>query len=381
MPMNSSSVIGIDASRAFISGRSGTENYSYQIIQGIARESSPGEIVLFVRPGQKVLIDQPILSKVEVVEINRRRLWTQMGLARQTWLNPAQGVLFIPAHVIPFLKKMDLPVVVTVHDLRTEFLPQHQSWLQRLYLNRWVEWLRARLATHIIAVSQATKEDLITDLQIPDDKISVIHEGVDRLRFHLQLRDQREKIQELKDRLGLSGSYILFVGTIQPRKNLVRLIEAFSQILGDFPSYQLVLAGGKGWLCDEIYRTPGRLGIESRVRFVGYVSDSDLPWLYAGADVFAFPSLYEGFGLPILEALSCGIPVVTSTISSMPEVGGEHAYYVNPLDVNDIARGLKAGLTHGLIRGGLEEHLAQFSWRKAANSTLELLREVRDGNH
>lgn len=363
--------IGIDASRAQSNSPTGTENYSYQIIKAIASANERYDLLLYTKDSpssgfDRLLVEYSLAQK----RISWPYLWTQGGLALESWY-AHPDLLFIPAHVIPMAKNPFVPAVVVVHDLRTEFLPQHSDFRQKFYLNSLVEIIRARLATHIIAVSHATKKDVVEKLGVMPEKVSVVYEGVDCTRFDPTIK-QSKRLGEVMAKFKLTVPYILFVGTIQPRKNLVRLIEAFSQLpqvkKGEV---QLILAGKKGWLAEEIYKAPQRFGVESLVRFINYVPDEDLPYLYAGAKSFAFPSLYEGFGLPILEALSMRIPVVTSKISSMPEVGGEYALYVDPFDTSSIASQLSASLSH-LVPEAVVAHLQKFTWERAGELTMKV---------
>ena len=245
-----------------------------------------------------------------------------------------------------------------MHDLGSEYLPQAHQIKQRLYLGLMQKY-QLKGAGKIIAVSNATKKDLIK-LGINPSKIEVIYEGYDKKLFVNDTQGCR-----LRD-------YYLFVGTVQPRKNLERLIKAFSKLDS---LKQLVIAGRKGWLSDEIYRLPKKLGIEDRVKFLGYVPDEKLPALYSGAKAFLFPSLFEGFGLPIIEAQACGCPVLTSNVSSMPEVGGKGAILVNPYDIDDIVRGMErlqvTGYRLQLIKAGFE-NVRRFSWEKCARETIKL---------
>lgn len=297
-------VIAIDGSRAFDAKRTGTENYSYQIIRAIASGDCQERLRLYLKAGQKELVrDRLIKERYEICEIGMGHLWTQVGLALRTWQD-RPDVLFIPAHVVPFIKNPAVPAVVTVHDLRTEFLPQHQSWLQRVYLNPVVEFVRAQLASHVIAVSRSTQADVFARLRVPLKKITVVYEGIDRGQFPPDIRnDCRQAIVNARERYANGQRYLLFVGTVQPRKNLVRLIEAFARIVTSDPDIVLLIAGKKGWLSQPIYDAPDKFGVSDSVRFIDYVADKDLPILYAGAELFVFPSLYEGFGLPILESL------------------------------------------------------------------------------
>jgi len=371
--------IGIDASRAFGNARTGTENYSYQLLQAIARYNCQYNFCLFLRPGQTVPTEFAP-PKFETRLVDWPRLWTQGGLAWETWRRPVD-LLFIPAHVIPFLKNPRVPVVVTVHDLRTEFLPQSSSLIQKIYLNRYTEQLRSRLAAHIIAVSEATKKDLVERLGVDPDKIMVVYEGVDDSRFAPKIQNSKFKIRKVKEKYRIGERYILFVGTVQPRKNLVRLVEAFSILNSQLSTLnlRLVIAGKKGWATEEIYAAPQKYGVEERVKFIDYVDDADLPYLYAGAEVFAFPSLYEGFGLPILESLASGTPVVTSNVSSMPEVGGDAVIYVDPHNAQSIADGLTESLTTPFDHEKAQHQVNKFSWDKAAKETIRVFDRILGG--
>jgi len=202
-------------------------------------------------------------------------------------------------------------------------------------------------------------------------------------------------MDEIRNKYGIRGEYILFVGTLQPRKNIVRLIEAFAfvchpELVSGSQSkrdsdlrqndIQLVIVGKKGWLFDEILKAPKKFGIEDKVKFLDFVADEDLPLFYKNALCFVLPSLYEGFGLPILEAMQYGCPVITSNVSSLPEAGGDAALYVNPLDVDDIVKNLELIIQNSELRNKLKkkgyEQVKKFSWEKTARETLRVLEEV-----
>jgi len=239
-------------------------------------------------------------------------------------------------------------------------------------------------ATKIIAVSKATKEDLIKKIGIKPEKISVAYEGYDREKFKIQ-KSKIKIDQTIKKYNLIYHNYFLFVGTVQPRKNLERLIKAFSCWLLAVGkksqkrianSEKLVIAGSKGWLSDSIYKLPKELGIEEQVKFLGYVPEKHLPALYSGAIALTFPSLFEGFGLPILEAQACGCAVLTSKASSMPEVAGEGAVFVDPYSIDDIVEGMRK-LNNQDMRGKLIKagfmNIKRFSWEECAKETLKVL--------
>lgn len=371
-------IIGFDGSRAFITNKTGTENYSYQLISRLIKIDRTNTYKIFLRP-QNARPEGDWPDNFQFITIPYPRLWTQIGLARETFNQP-MDVLFVPSHTIPLIHKPGLKTVITVHDLGAEYLPKTHQLKQRLYLNLMTHH-QLKSATHIIAVSKATKEDLIKRVKIAPEKISVIYEGFDQKIFRPIKNDIVR--DTLKDLDLVPGEYFLFVGTIQPRKNLARLIKAYAQALANNNQLPLLaLAGGKGWLSDEIYALPKKLGIENRVKFLGYVPDEKLPALYTGAKALLFPSLFEGFGLPIIEAMACGCPVLTSNTSSMPEVAGDAAILVDPYSIDAITKGIekitRLSEQKDLVKKGLQQ-AGKFSWEKAANQTLSVFNQITRG--
>lgn len=395
-------VIGFDASRAFGEERTGTENYSYQLLKALSKVDRRNIYRIYTRPG--VLASQGVALKgwpenFQFKSINWPRLWTQGGLALECLLNPPD-VLFIPAHTLPVIRRPNLKTVVTIHDLGVEYLPQYHQFPQKYYLN-WSTAYAVKNATGIIAVSESTKQDLIIKLHCDIEVIRVIYEGVQPLKFETRIstlptgREESETEKILKKH-NIAKPYILSVGTIQPRKNLVRLIEAFSRLVKQLNSesanktsqlinqltnqLQLILVGKPGWLYEKIYAAPKKFGVENRVKFLNFVSDEDLSILYKEASVFCLPSLYEGFGLPVLEAMSYGIPVVISNTSSLPEVVGDAGILVDPHNVAEIAGGLQKIITDEVLRNDLikkgKERVKLFTWEKTAKKTLTGLTEA-----
>ena len=366
-------IIGYDGSKLGYTHKTGTENYATILLQNLLRIDQQNQYRIYL--SQSNDSDYLRQSNVETRVINYPRLWTQMGLAKEVAIHQPD-VLFIPAHTMPILHRPSLRSVVTIHDLGYEYLPQYHQFPHKLYLNRTTEFA-ARHATRLIAVSEFTKQDLIRKLAVPAERISVVYEGVD---LEANKRPSEEHIRQVKQKYGLIRPYIVFVSTIQPRKNLVRLIEAFAQIADQFPQLDLVLAGGKGWLSDDIYAAPSRLKIEDRIKFLGYIDESDKPALYSGAELTAFVSLFEGFGLPVLESMACGTPTVVANASSLPEVAGDASVLVNPTDVTDIAHGLNKLLSEPRLRRELIDRgfvqAKKFSWQTAAEKTLQVLQEA-----
>ncbi len=261
-----------------------------------------------------------------------------------------------------------IPTVLTVHDLIFHHLPAHHKPLNRWYLNLTMP-LYCRRATHIIAISECTRRDLTGAYSVPQEKITVIREAADP-RFRPQ---SPEAVEAVRVRYGLPKRYLLSLGTIEPRKNLTRLLTAFEAVYNDGLTDGLVIVGRRGWLYGDFFARLEQSPARDVVFFPGYAPDEDLPALYAGAQALALPSLYEGFGLPVLEAMACGTPVACSDTSSLPEVAGEAGLYFDPGDVESITDALRhllndADLRSDLRRRGFEQ-AAKFSWDRVAAET------------
>jgi len=267
--------------------------------------------------------------------------------------------------------------VVTVHDLGYLHYPKAHTRWSRWYLH-WSTRYNARAAAHVIADSLATKRDLTERGYAPTDKISVVYPGYDE--DFAPIRDEHH-LAEIRARYGLPDAYVICVGTLQPRKNLAVLLDALSELPRQGRSVHLAIAGKKGWLYESLFAQVRHLGLEDRVHFLGYVPQPDLPALISGARAFLLPSLYEGFGLPVLEAMACGTAVICSDVSSLPEVAGDTAILVPPHDTEQLAKALCRLLDDDELRGELEQRglrqVTRFSWAKAAQQTLQILEAQR----
>ena len=364
-------LLGLDASRSVVARRTGTETYSLKLIQGLLDLRPAHRFRLyFNRAPEPGLFSQRAEQRVMPFP----RLWTHLRLSWEMWRDPPD-VLFVPSHVLPLVHPRR--TVVTVHDLGYQTYPQAHTLSQNLYL-RWSTRFNARNASRVLADSEATRQDLIRWYNVPEQKIAVVYPGRDET---LAPVDDPGVLAATRARYGLAARYLLYVGTLHPRKNLVRLVQAFAATLEQAPKgLQLVLAGQKGWLYDEILAQVRKLGLEERVVLTGYVPDEDLPALLSGALAFVYPSLYEGFGFPVLEAMACGTPVVCSDVSSLPEVAGDAALRVDPLDVEALAGALvrvmvEEDLRAGLMTRGMEQ-IQRFSWQRCAQETLAILEDV-----
>jgi glycosyltransferase involved in cell wall biosynthesis len=271
--------------------------------------------------------------------------------------------------------------VVTLHDMTFFTMPEVHKLFKIKYFRFFIR-AAVRFADKIIFVSDSARQDCRNLLGPLHGSSSVIHLGKSGA-FHPGL-DPLE-VERVSSSYGLGSNFVLYVGTIEPRKNLAALISAFASICQQHPGLVLAIAGMKGWMCDDLPELISRLNLESRVIFTGFVPEAEKPFLIAGAKVFAYPSLYEGFGIPVLEALACGVPTLTSNLSSLPEVAGDAALLVNPHSIEDIASGLNRLLSDELLRERLRREsliqAAKFTWVKTATETLRAYREVFSESH
>jgi glycosyltransferase involved in cell wall biosynthesis len=367
--------IGFDASRLGVTQRTGTEHYSWELLSALAQIDHRNRYVLYANGLPRTL--PPLPTNYELRSLPFGRMWTHARLSGEM-LKAPPDILFVPAHVLPLWSPRR--AVVTIHDLGYVHHPEAHPRTRRLYLRLSTRW-NAWRATTVLADSEATKRDIIAHCGVGADKIRVVYLGVSA-RFR-PITDTA-RLVATQARYGIHSPYVLFVGTIQPRKNLERLIEAWGMYLNQAGSHMerptLVIAGKRGWLSEAIERRAHEQGIADRVQFIGYVDEDDLPTLISGARVYLFPSLYEGFGLPILEAQACGTPVLASNVSSLPEVGGDAALYVDPFEVTSIRDGIAQLLEDSALRDRLRgaglRRVTDWTWERTARRTLETLEEA-----
>ncbi len=280
------------------------------------------------------------------------------------------------AFVVPLLSPC--PSVVTIYDLSFLLYPESFKRFKRFYLGLFTR-LSARRARRIIAISESTKRDVVRLLGVPPEKVEVVYCGIDEA-FRPLAADQ---VAAFRSKHGLPECFILFVGTIEPRKNVTRLIEAFATLRPcDFANLKLVIGGAKGWFYQDVFARVEELGLEGQVMFPGYIPVSELPLWYNAAELFVYPSLYEGFGLPPLEAMACGTPVVTANTSSLPEVVDEAGLTVDPLDVEGLAQAMRRVLDDEALRQEMRERGLKraegFSWTKTAQETVQVYQRAME---
>jgi glycosyltransferase involved in cell wall biosynthesis len=373
--------IGIDISRT-VEERTGVGCYAARLVKGLAEIDTENEYLLYpyfwecfppqwrsARTPEKPNF-QLWAEDLPLEEIYRR--WTT-GEADQ--VAGGVDVIHSTAFTAPALKRTKL--VVTMHDLTFLTYPHLHTPANREFCLRVTERVVERAAM-VIADSYSTKRDLLQHFAFPEERVTVIHLAAGEDFYPVQDQDM---IRRVLAKYQIFHNYLLFVGTLEPRKNLLTFLRACTDILkSPNPSYLLVIAGASGWSNAEIYRETQSLGLQERVKFLGYIPDEDLLVLYSAARVFVYPSLYEGFGLPVLEAMTCGAPVITSNTSSLPEVAGEAAILVPPTDVGALKQAIEAVLSDQQLRLRLRQQslkqAARFSWRETARRTLEIYQKV-----
>lgn len=354
--------IGIDGSRAFIKNRTGIEEYSYRVIKNLIQKLPTQEVVLYVRKNQVVDFELPEKWKIKVIKFPR--FWTQIGLSLEMLLHPVD-VLFVPAHTVPLIHPKN--TVVTIHGLEYEFCPKSYSRWDRFYMRASIK-NSCRWASRIISVSENTKRDLEKLYDVASEKISVIYEGYDH-----------ESESNIEYEMP-SSKYLLFVGRIEERKNIGNVVKAFEILKGKYEiSHDLILAGRSGYGYQDISAQITSSKYCNDIKTLGFIDDQAKFELMKRADVFVFPTLYEGFGIPVLEAQSVGCSVVASNNSSIPEVTKDSALLVDPKNPEDIAENIyeiisNESLKNAIILKGLE-NVKRFSWDKCAEEIAETIKK------
>jgi len=353
----------------------GAANYIINLVQALLRVDTTNEYVIFAKPRHASLFDatlaQIVLSAFDSPLL--RIVWEQTALpilARQHRLD----VLHSPHYTMPLAKPCRS--VVTIHDLTFFLYPQMHLLYKRLFFRTMM-----RLATYhadaLIAISHSTRADMLKILHASPDKIQVIHYG---LASHFQPVSDTRVLDAFCQQYHLPHPFILYVGNFEPRKNLPILVRAFARLVHNGVPHSLVLAGTRGWNDNAIFTVIEELGLKARILFPGYIPQSELPILYSAADLFVYPSLYEGFGLPVLEAMACGVPVITSAVSSMPEVTGDAGILIAPGDVDALASAMLRVLTDRALHATLVARgvarARMFSWERTAQATLDVYTRV-----
>jgi glycosyltransferase involved in cell wall biosynthesis len=357
-------IIAIDGNEANVGRRVGIGEYAFELLNQFSKLDRP-EIKFIIYLKSKPLIHMPKeSSNWRYKVVGPSKLWTQFGLPLSLFTSFTKpNIFFTPSHYSP--RFCPIPRAMSIMDLSYVKFPELFNKDDLYQLVNWTKY-SALKASRVFTISGSSRDDIIKEYKVKPENVVVTYPGI------------KMDIKASKSKFDIDGQYILFVGTLQPRKNIVRLVEAFSRL--NEKDLKLLIVGKKGWQYEEIINSPKTYDVQDRVKFLDYVSDEELPALYKNALCFCLPSLYEGFGLPVLESMKYGCPVAISNTSSLPEVGGEAALYFDPENTDDITRALEELIQdkkkrESLIKKGYEQ-IKKFSWEKTANETLKVLENL-----
>ncbi|OGM60812.1 hypothetical protein A2892_02090 [Candidatus Woesebacteria bacterium RIFCSPLOWO2_01_FULL_39_10b] len=371
MSKKSELLIGVDGNEAnLIQNRVGSNQAVFGLLNGLSNVDKFNEYVIYL--ASLPLPDMPISSgQWHYRVIPPAKMWTQWRLPLDLYTHtPKPDIFLSPSHYAP--RFSPVPNVVIIADLGYLKFPQFYTKKDYWQLKNWTEY-SIKKSVHIIAVSETTKKDLIEYYKIPPTKISVIYHGYDKNLYRKM--ENKSKVSNVLKKYCITKPYILFLGSLRPTKNIERLIEAFSMLKNK--ETKLVLAGKKGWMYASVFKKISELKLGMRVVFTDYVPSEDLPYIISGTEVFTLPSLYEGFGIPVIEAMACGVPTLVSNVGSLPEVVQDASVIVDPFSVEEIANGIDTAVKkrNVLIDKGFRR-IKYFDWKDSARKTLRILEEA-----
>jgi glycosyltransferase involved in cell wall biosynthesis len=351
----------------------GLSQYIYKLLFAYA-ELGLGDLNVFVKKDSSIIDNFKCLETLFSSSNRELRIaWEQLVLPLLLKKYKID-LIHCPVNIMPLMA--GCKSVVTVHDLSFIRLKKSHGKLQTWYLKNFTK-LSCRKADKIIAVSESTKNDIVNCYGIDAGKIRVIYNGISD---DFKVIEDIELQNVIRQKYDLPDKYILYVGTLEPRKNIPGLLKAFSMCLDKLPGYKLVIAGSKGWDYENIFTRIKELDLEERVVFAGYVENKHLPLMYNMARLFVYASFYEGFGLPLIESMACGTPVITSNISSLEEVSGDAALIVDPNKPAEIASAMTKVLLDSKVYEDMRsrgfKRAKDFSWKKTAQETWEVYKEV-----
>ena len=374
--------IGLNGQKILDKNPAGPEIFTINLFENLAKIDLKNEYFIYTTKKPEKDLENKIKQgneKFHFKEIEYRKLWTQYGLAKELIKNPVD-VFFTAIHSIPMIRSSKTKFVVMIHGLEYQYTLGYKNPLNRFFIERPIKYA-IKHSDKIITPSLATKEEILKrNWNVDEKKIEVVYEGVSE-EFYPKSEEEIDKIRK-KYEIG-KNPYLLFVSTIQPRKNIPNMIRAFSQFISENKNMKntlLLIAGKKGWDYEKSLEAPQKYGIEKNVKFLGRVPEEDLPVLYSGAKGYINVSFEEGFGLPLLESMACGIPSVVSNIPAHKEVGDYLPIYVDPNNIENIKDGIFEIMTRSFDKKEFIERSKNFSWKNTAEKTLEVLEKTLKEN-
>ena len=374
--------IGLNGQKILDKNPAGPEIFTINLFENLAKIDLKNEYFIYTTRKPEKDLENKIKQgneKFHFKEIEYRKLWTQYGLAKELIKNPVD-VFFTAIHSIPMIRSSKTKFVVMIHGLEYQYTLGYKNPLNRFFIERPIKYA-IKHSDKIITPSLATKEEILKrNWNVDEKKIEVVYEGVSE-EFYPKSEEEIDKIRK-KYEIG-KNPYLLFVSTIQPRKNIPNMIRAFSQFINENEEMKntlLLIAGKKGWDYEKSLEAPQKYGIEKNVKFLGRVPEEDLPVLYSGAKGYINVSFEEGFGLPLLESMACGIPSVVSNIPAHKEVGDYLPIYVDPNNIENIKDGIFEIMTRSFDKKEFIERSKNFSWKNTAEKTLEVLEKTLKEN-
>lgn len=376
-------IIGIDGNEANEKNRVGIGQFAFNILSCLEKIDSKNSYFIYLK--EPPLNDLPKeRAGWQYKVVGPKKFWTQLGLPLKLFGQKEKlDVFYSPSHYAPRFSPM--PTIVSIMDLWHHRRPEQFDKKDLYRLLNWEKY-SVKNSSRIVTISEFTKSEIIKFYNYPAKRITVAYPGYTKLK----IKNEKLKIEEIKRKFGIKGNYLLYLGTLQPKKNIVGLVSSLNILISQYPhpegiprreNITLVIAGKKGWLYEEIFNKIKDLGLEEKVIFTDFVAEEEKPYLIAGAKCFVLPSFYEGFGIPVLEAMSLGVPVAVSNTSSLPEVAGKAGFYFNPEKPEEIADCLLKVLKLSsdelalAIKEG-KKQAEKFSFEKCARKVLETIESV-----
>ena len=371
--------IGIDGNEANVNYKVGVNYYSFELLRALYKLNNRSYVkdkyVIYLKTS-------PLAGMPAENDYWRYKLLPGKGVWILTKLMPhlAKGerpdIFFSPSHYLPLFSRV--PMVCTIHDLGylkfSEQFKKKDFWQLKIWTA-----ISIIVSKYIISVSKSTMNDIVRHYPFASNKIKVVYHGYDSSRYNNNIDNMF--VRHAINKYGINKKYLLFIGTLKPSKNIEGLLKAFSIVKEHFSDYRIVIVGKKGWLFDDIFQYVKKLNLEKDVIFTGYIKEEDKRAIISGASLFVLPSYWEGFGMDILNAMACGVPVVASNVASIPEVLGEAGIYIDPYNTESIANGIMKVINmngkeyNKVVEKGLIQ-AQNFSWLKSAETTLNILRKA-----